>query len=188
MIEQRAALADCHLWAERGQPERATTQGLGGQEHRNEWYQMGSERVAEVFLVPMACTSTKRVLPAGRHPVAPTTALRSPARRVTGSMLAWPIWTAHTSNGLSGTVSTSTAQGWTACTSTAIGVVSGRAELDVAPIDSQLREGETGKRLAPREGGAAPGEYVTGAQDSARGGGDPCQEFAYSRHRPGRAG
>jgi hypothetical protein len=44
---------------------------------------------------------------------------------------------------------------------TAIGVVSGRAELDIAAAAETLREGETGERLVPREGPAGPGEYLS---------------------------
>ena len=42
-----------------------------------------------------------------------------------------------------------------------VGVVRGRAELDVATDDEELRFGETGRRLVPREGEVKPGEYVT---------------------------
>jgi hypothetical protein len=41
-----------------------------------------------------------------------------------------------------------------------VGVVSGRAELDVAAEGQELRPGETGQRLVPREGAAQPGEYL----------------------------
>ncbi|MBN1657781.1 MAG: hypothetical protein JXA93_05235 [Anaerolineae bacterium] len=41
-----------------------------------------------------------------------------------------------------------------------VGVVQGRADLDAA-AGEELREGETGQRLVPRDGAAQPGDYVT---------------------------
>ncbi len=41
---------------------------------------------------------------------------------------------------------------------TIVGVVKGRAEIDVA---KEPRPGQSGRRLVPREGEAQPGEYVT---------------------------
>jgi hypothetical protein len=45
--------------------------------------------------------------------------------------------------------------------SAAVGVVRGRAELDEAPAGATLREGESGRRLVPRDGAAQPGEYLS---------------------------
>lgn len=42
-----------------------------------------------------------------------------------------------------------------------VGVVRGRAEVNLASEDQPLREGETGRRLVPRGGAAPPGDYLT---------------------------
>lgn len=44
---------------------------------------------------------------------------------------------------------------------TVVGVVSGRAEVDVARKGAQPGQGELGQRLVPRAGTALPGEYLT---------------------------
>ena len=44
---------------------------------------------------------------------------------------------------------------------TVVGVVRGRAELEVAREGEKVREGETGQRLVPRDGAAQPGDYLT---------------------------
>jgi hypothetical protein len=43
----------------------------------------------------------------------------------------------------------------------AVGVVRGHAELDEAGTGHELRDGETGRRLVPREGPVQPGEYLS---------------------------
>ena len=44
---------------------------------------------------------------------------------------------------------------------TVVGVVRGRAQLDLAREGEKVRDGQTGRRLVPRDGAAQPGDYLT---------------------------